>query len=677
MSVDVLLPAAPNWYGAHVFCGNNDKMAFASKDTLTLVEWATRRIEVVPFPCRVIACCASEAFICGTGSDHVVRAFTPNGQPFKTHQVHTVDACAIQCTDEFVISGDNRGLLVIWDLQLGRTRELRPSQVRNQSISALSLGPRNTLAVGMAYGLVAWMDWESEEDLHCLARHVGSIRSLHWRGEILACSSNSLLQVWSTVDWSTLGTKHINEKWASIHVVDDGILYTKNGGEVMLWNLESNACKKLVHEQSRSIFGLFTRDTRLAVMSMDRSVVHFVEGKVRWRLFGIGGHCSQICNSHLSIAVASGDGNVRLLDLMHLEHRDHVQVLWKNLMSDCTALASHKSNQHFWAYGLSDGSFGLICRPDKGAAFTHAMHSPQHTGRVKSLCFATSNASQLTLKKSAVPGDVLISVGPEVFATVIKQPSISVAVQGEPLCVCSSPTGWYIACKQDTCTSIMRMEGLECQEIIPAPFVVSCMAAEDRLILGSEEGELFDGKTWKGHKRRVTGIDILDDRFISMSADDVKVWRQGECIVTLPGVAACWDRTRDIPAVVYGGSNQIVYRWSYTTEITISPVVVKRKEKKESTSDTLCQLAWNYLHQSKANEFLEIALEVLTVSDANPSSLGSCVFGKTQKQAEHWHSLETEKTGFGERLLNYWIYPEAEVADDVRKRLKLSAISLL
>eukprot|EP00397_Hematodinium_sp_SG-2012_P004231 GEMP01004242.1.p1 GENE.GEMP01004242.1~~GEMP01004242.1.p1 ORF type:complete len:931 (+),score=220.49 GEMP01004242.1:49-2793(+) len=704
---EVLLPAAPNWYGAHILSGYSGKMVFASKEALTQVELSTRRTEVIPCPCRVIACCASDSFICATGSDKIVRAFTTDGRPYKTHQVHKVDASAIQCRGELVLSGDNRGLLVLWDLHLGRTREFRPSLTKNHPIVALALGPETTFALGLGSGLVATMNWESD-DVNSLVRHTGTIKSLHWRGDKLACSSNALIQVWNTADWSVVGTKDVKEKWVCVHIVDDGILYTKDRGEIMHWDFTSKAPKKLHHDQSRCIFGLFSWNTQFAAISLDRSAAFYIDGKLKWRLMGIGGHCGHVSTAHLSTAVASGEGNVRIVDLMHLEHRDHAQVLWKNLMSPCTALVAHASKQSFWGYGLSDGSFGVICRPDKGAAFAHPMQTQsQHTGRVKSLCWASSTADPTAFKKDiVVPGDMLISVGAEVLATQFGKASVEVPTDGEPLCVCAaSPAGgWYIALKRpnDACV-ITRMNGLAVQETVPAPFLVSVLACggDGVLVLGSEDGELCirsgqasnDGKEvskdskeaapWKAHRHRVHGVDILYDtsgekKLVSASSDDVKVWRNSQLIATLPGVTACWDRTVEPPAVIYGGVEQVVSRWSFNDSkdadggdgsVVVFPErheeQVRKKDKdNKPPKDTLVRKAFTLVHQSKANELLEMALEV---AEGQHSTFGGAVFGRTQKQAECW--LEHEKGGFYGRLLSYWLDPDGDVPVDVTEKV--------
>jgi len=423
LAAEVLFPPAPNWYSAHVADTAADgTLAVATHHSVTLVNAQTRQVAgICNLRGRVagVACCDAFVFACLV--DRTVHALALGSlSALGSHKEHPAEPTAIITTADFCITADKRGTLCLWPLPQDRSGTqplgrgcLQLVPVREGAL-CLSAAPSRCgkFAVGYQSGLVGIVDVATRTMAQRL-RHQSSVQALSWAGvsgAFLTCAcQDQSVQLWRLDPAAPGGAEppceriagasgHYNEAdsrpWITVHAVsEETILYSGSRGEFFSWE----ASKKKSHKASimhlRPIFCIRSvGDDHVVTAGMDRFIVLWTLGKgapqMKWRLCCLGGHVTSMrTNGTNMLCVGCGDSNVRVMDLLHREHRQHCWVVWRGLRAPVTSFA-HSRAIDLWGFGLQDGGYGVLpISSSEGPGEVELLSAAkQHPGPVTSVC---------------------------------------------------------------------------------------------------------------------------------------------------------------------------------------------------------------------------------------------------------------------------------------------------
>eukprot|EP00434_Breviolum_minutum_P023911 symbB.v1.2.021101.t1/scaffold1717.1/size104954/4 len=143
---------------------------------------------------------------------------------------------------------------------------------------------------------------------------------------------------------------------------------------------------------TRPIFGMkAVGGDHVLTTGMDRFIVLWsvtvgAPPQMKWRLCSLGGHITALRVDANMACIGCGDNSLRVVDLMHREHRQHCWVAWKGLRTAVTSLAP--AGRGVWGYGLQDGSFGVLpVNSSEGPGPAEPLCTRSHPAPVTAVCW--------------------------------------------------------------------------------------------------------------------------------------------------------------------------------------------------------------------------------------------------------------------------------------------------
>ncbi|CAK9005193.1 unnamed protein product [Durusdinium trenchii] len=433
LAVEVLFPTSANWYSSHVVDALPDgRVVVATNQAATLLTASDRRVPGrAALQSRVSGVAISEELLAACCTDRVVHALRPSLETLGIHKEHHAEPSAIVNLKGLVISGDKRGALCLWTPPSKTVERLLPQK---ESVISLAVStPRHCVAVGYHSGTVAVIALENH-GVFCF-RLRASVQSLSWlpdgTGLISACQDQSV-QLWrlqpsgeeaeAEIQISpAAGPRDESKSWTSVCALSDSlILFSGSRGELFLWEESRSKPWRAAPVHTRPIFGLkAVGSDHVITTGMDRFIVLWTVSsgsppQMKWRLCSLGGHVTALRADQNLACLGCGDNSLRVMDLMHREHRQHCWVAWKGLRTAVTSLAS--SGRGVWGYGLQDGSFGVLAINDsEGAGAAEPLCTRSHPGPVTEVCWmhlgGAGQAVPDTAPMSAVAEDAKAASG--------------------------------------------------------------------------------------------------------------------------------------------------------------------------------------------------------------------------------------------------------------------------
>lgn len=361
----------------------------------------------------------------------------------------------------------NSGGTVSGDAEAGLLQTAAEEAPAAAAAPAATPGPaRNLLAAGFTNGYVAVVSLETKTVV-CGFSLSAMVQGLAWlvnggRGDhlVTACQDQSV-QVWhpDTVTGQADLRERIadapersdgseNRAWVSVCTTPGGsILYSGPRGELTCVAAGRRKPARSAPVHNRPIFSIRPVGAEhYATVGMDRLIVLWTLGKgaspqMVWRLCGMGGHVTSMGTDGSNwLFVGGGDQRIRVVDLMHREHRQHCWMIWNGIRATVTSVSAAPGQHHqlasagpaMWAVGFGDGSLGVV-----------AVSATEGPGPVEPLCDANRGHQRAVtalcwLRLPGEGGKPDDPVGPEVQAAGAEAPGEVGSAAAE---TAAAPTG--------------------------------------------------------------------------------------------------------------------------------------------------------------------------------------------------------------------------------------------
>ncbi|CAJ1407531.1 unnamed protein product [Effrenium voratum] len=430
LAVEVLFPTSPNWYSSHVADVLSDgTVAVATNQAVTFFAATSRQVSsILPLRSRVTGVALADGVVAACCTDRVVHSYRLELlENLGFHKEHHAEPSALIIVKGSVISGDKRGTLCIW--VPGAAKKVERMVPQKDSVICLSANSVGThLAVGYHSGNVAVVDLESRVFLCFRLR--ASVQSLSWipgeNGLVSACQDQSV-QLWRLPSElagaeepsaeqqisPAAQSRDDSKNWICVCALSGSmILFSGSRGELFCWE-EGRKPSRAAPLHTRPIFGMkAVGSDHVLTAGMDRFIVLWsttpgAAPQMKWRFCCLGGHVTAVRADANIACIGCGDNSLRVMDLMHREHRQHCWVAWKGLRTAVTCLAS--SGRGAWGYGLQDGSFGVLAvNASDGPGPAEPLCTRSHPSPVSDVCWM-----QLAIREAHKESQETESRGPK------------------------------------------------------------------------------------------------------------------------------------------------------------------------------------------------------------------------------------------------------------------------
>eukprot|EP00435_Cladocopium_sp_Y103_P016846 s2347_g4.t1 len=412
LGVEVLFPTSANWYSSHVADALPDgTVVVATNQALTVLAATVRQAtSILPLRSRVTGVAIGEDILGACCADRVVHAFRLKSlETCGTHKEHHAEPSAMVNVKGLIITGDKRGALCLWTPGAA-TKSVERMVPQKEAVISLAASACSTrLAVGYHSGTVALVSLESHR-FYCF-RLRAAVQALSWlpssNGLVTACQDQSV-QLWrlqsEAAEEEAIAECQIapaagqsrdeSKSWTSVCALSDAlVLFSGSRGELFCWEESRQKPSRAAPSHTRPIFGMkAVGSDHVLTTGMDRFIVLWSVAsgsppQMKWRFCSLGGHVTALRVDANIACIGCGDNSLRVIDLMHREHRQHCWVAWKGLRTAVTSLAP-ATGTGVWGYGLQDGSFGVLAvNSSEGPGPAEPLCSRSHPAPVTSVCW--------------------------------------------------------------------------------------------------------------------------------------------------------------------------------------------------------------------------------------------------------------------------------------------------
>jgi len=474
------LPPAANWFASSAIAASPSAtgcVAYASQNQVVIVDvpeveqnrsaeenWRQPSASPVPYPRSYVINDAHEdrTKICGvcwcpvreggpgqqnlltTADDGSVRVWKWSRESYSLvskHSIHSETRSKVFGLDwssvdpSLVVTADEAGCFVSWDLRTNRTRKLYYGK---NCVFSLALHPEDVDLVGFGckHGLVFIASLSGTgRTIHKMRGHDEDVYSVSWCPKptdsniwrLVSSSRDKTLRVWSQTEGKSGVTlklpqqgggrgkgfqqqAYITCKWLDEH----RILSSGEGGDLLLWNISAIKDKKehvkpdvLHREHSRSLFSICSINGLVYSTGQDRIIPAYNLNSRRlvYSLPTLNGFVYCMASNPLDpsiLAVGVGDGLARIWRTgsgSSLFDVTHVKLNQSKVMS----LAWHGTREGLLALGTDEGRVGWLDAFSNKPQTTYSSY--QHRGGVYSITWGPS------LTEDGTEAKLLYSVG--------------------------------------------------------------------------------------------------------------------------------------------------------------------------------------------------------------------------------------------------------------------------
>ncbi|ELU01058.1 hypothetical protein CAPTEDRAFT_189953 [Capitella teleta] len=413
-----VVPASPSWYCSQVLdCSPAGIACYGAKNTVFV--WDVERdppVCLAHFSAhqdRVVGLSLSPSTnqlqCCTAGEDGRVRVWNiEDGSMLKEHNIHAENHKKPTCVQwsplvsDLIISGDDRGTVVLWWTETDQQRSLLPE---NAHIFCFACSPHdpNLLAIGYRTGAVVIIDMSKKTQMTVqrLKGHDEEIHSICWcpvpaenekdptptTGCLLATGSRDrTIRVWSFTRGRPVHVMKLptntgysrgryddqskNRAWVTILWLKNEpykLLSSSFNGELIQWDLSqpkpqwklfTAGDKALGH--NRIVFNMAAggSDSKILIVTWDLDTL-----KSKRSIPTLGGFVYCMAHSPFQpgcVALGVGDNMIRIWKTDHPDNSLSIQSHWQGIRSKVTALAWHPKKEGKLAYGTDDGRVGIM-----------------------------------------------------------------------------------------------------------------------------------------------------------------------------------------------------------------------------------------------------------------------------------------------------------------------------
>jgi gem associated protein 5 len=420
----MLLPS-PNWYSARIADTSlNGLLVYGSRNNVVVIRLQPR--EYLGSFCghedkisAVVITRSSDTVVSSSvdgqllaWSLETMKVLTGNNVHAEKSSAKEITGVSVNPSSGRVVSADRAGLVACWDRGTGRTVTYQPAA---KPISQLAHCNATCVALGYLTGHISLLDERRGDIIGSLVGHVDEIQCLvafcppNEEASFLLSSSRNdkTLKLWDCTT-GTLKTsftlprvqdngpaKNKTRKY-SLHspcsrfvtcawrATGETFLSSNVNGDILEWNVASQKFTKLQSNHNRPVFTIspVPNTSQFVTTSMDRFVVLYdtAQAKCMWRYQALAGFVYALsvqAPDPRKLAIAVGDGTLRVWNLGSKKDRADTLVLWKGLQGKITAIAWHPVDPALIGYGTDDGVVGVYDVYQQKPRRHHATHTGQ------------------------------------------------------------------------------------------------------------------------------------------------------------------------------------------------------------------------------------------------------------------------------------------------------------
>ncbi|XP_059487446.1 gem-associated protein 5-like [Neocloeon triangulifer] len=411
MSNQALLPA-PNWFlNSLADCSADGTLAYGSRNGLVLIQSIAfseghapspefslipnahkERITGVSWSNRTLNEEAPKYLLASISDDCAVAVWDTDSlslvQKHHEHKFPIIDVDWTKLGDLQLVSADDKGYMVVWDLVRSEVRVLKPltsSSKLQPNVLRCSPVNQDIAAVGCKDGLVCIINIKGPGVIQQRHRgHDKAVVSLSWcpdTNKLASSGMDQIIFVWNngqTEKTIQLPNKSIsgvikfkpgeklqgNMRQPVLFLKPDLIVSGSMNAEVLSWNLtEESISPTLLHsDHNRGLFCLAAHDKVVWSMAQDRLVIHHNLASNTTSVFStLGGfvYCIAPCPfAPGRVAVGVGDDSIRIWSMTDTTGKSS-STIWSRVKGKVLSLAWHPEKEGELAFGTSDGRVGI------------------------------------------------------------------------------------------------------------------------------------------------------------------------------------------------------------------------------------------------------------------------------------------------------------------------------
>lgn len=320
----------------------------------------------------------------GCSEDGIAKLFSFDGklkskQFHSTHKEFSREKCKINAVEwvneETVVTGDDQGNLVVWNVSAHQTRLLT---LNRNSIFAMKVHPEDEeiLAFACKLGLVYVVHIGGKGKIMEKIRVFDEdVQGLDWltypnlsSNPLLAVSGrNKCASIWD----SKTGKKLLHTKlksfgaWITLKWIKSSIFLSGGQGELFKWDLSTNELSEVHRDHFRHLFCLSHYQDLIFSCGYDRSLVCYNLSKQALE-FNLPTFANKITCMAVNpiepsiIAFGSGDGLIKVWKSKATKNMFDYTTIWQKGHCEITALVWHPEKENILAFATNEGRLGTV-----------------------------------------------------------------------------------------------------------------------------------------------------------------------------------------------------------------------------------------------------------------------------------------------------------------------------